>query len=40
MRYSVQFLSLCSIVLVLIAGCSQSGGQQSSSHGNTTAELW
>ena len=31
MRYSVQFLSLCSIVLVLIAGCSQSGGQQSSS---------
>lgn len=31
MRYSVQILSLGSIVLVLIAGCSQSGGQQSSS---------
>ncbi|HEV8139860.1 MAG TPA: hypothetical protein VGP81_08815 [Pyrinomonadaceae bacterium] len=31
MRYSVQILSLCSIVLMLIAGCSQSGGQQSSS---------
>jgi hypothetical protein len=31
MRYSVQMLSLCSIVLVLIGGCSKSGGQQSSS---------